>query len=449
MSTYRPLTHQQQWLWDLLERHPSWKCTAACAFLIRGPLDIGLLRRSFTQAIRRHDSLRVRITATNATTLQEIQDPYPYHLNILEIGGTSPAEIEANARHQVERLCDARMEPNSECLWHAQLLRLDEHEHWLVLTMHRLIGDCASVDQTYLEIRAQYESELQGRETSLSEPAQYGDYATWQQQTNEEWLRRHEPYWQRSLSEMRPLRWPIDPDCGTIPCNSIGKMTCHFGEALSTEFHALARRSRTLAATLMIAIYVAVLWRWCQQSDFALPFNIAGRHTGHKATIGYFSYILLLRVRLSAQESFRDFLSRLSAEFFSALSHQDFGRVAAKHPDLLAGTLFQWVTWHPDDVKQRAEAPNTRKPAIERVPVRDFGEGLTIVPPGMTAIELTLFDTTEGLHALGTYRADRFATTSMDRFAADLRLATELFVYHPDASLERLLEIRSSEGLTS
>ncbi len=72
---------------------------------------------------------------------------------------------------------------------------------------------------------------------------------------------------------------------------------------------------------------------------------------------------------------------------------------------------------------------------VERVPIREFGEGLTIVPPGMSHVELTVFDGQDGLCALGTYSADRFVQRTMDRLVEDLRSATQRFVGDPDSSV--------------
>jgi non-ribosomal peptide synthetase component F len=190
----------------------------------------------------------------------------------------------------------------------------------------------------------------------------------------------------------------------------------------------------------MMTLYVAVLWNWCRQNDFVLPLNIAGRQSEHKSVIGYFSYILLVRVKLSGEERFTELLARLGNEFFSCLSHPDFGRMATRHPELLSGTVFQWMTWHPGEGSSTSAdaASDSPHPRLERVSVRDFGEGLTIVPPGMTAVEVTFFDTAEGLYASGSYRADRFTTETMERFMADLRAAAERFVRDPDAPIAAL-----------
>src|SRR5581483_2231879 len=225
-----------------------------------------------------------------------------------------------------------------------RLLRLNDQEHWLALAMHRIVGDCASIDQAYREIRALYSELERGRPSPLKEPLQYTDYALRQAESADAWQMRHEPYWSKRLAGARAIEWPADPSAATTVHTTLGKVRCLFGESLSGDLREFARKSRTLAPTLMMTLYAIVLWRWSGQTDFVLPFNVAGRQSEHKSVIGYFSYVLYLRIQLTGEESFKQFLDRVGQEFFSGLSHQDFGRMAFQYPQLLSGTLFQWVT---------------------------------------------------------------------------------------------------------
>ena len=428
MSNRLPLSFQQEWLWDAICANESWQCAATRAFRLPGALNMPLLRECLQEIIGRHSALRTRIATLDGAAGQEIRGLEEYPLEKITIEGASSAEVAANARRCFEELCDRKMNRAAEYLWNARLLELNEHEHWLVLAMHRLIGDCVAIEQTYRETKALYGERLQGLPSASTPSAQYGDYILWQQQTSPDWVKRHEPYWNRHLADATSIRWPIDPNVrGTTP-GILGKAQCSFGKSLSAELLDLARAIRTLPAVPMMAIYAAVLWRWCQQDDFVLPLNTAGRPTQYKSAIGYFSYALCLRIRITGDETFRDLTSRVGNEFFSSMSHQDFGRIARQWPELLSGTLFQWVTWYPQ------EGPD------ERVCVREFGEGMTVVPPGMTALEVTAFDSETGVHAFGSYRADCFRPETMDRFMADLRWAAELFIHNPDARIAAVAE---------
>lgn len=437
MPRQLPLTFQQRWLLDFVTTHERWQCVAASAFRFKGALNIPLLRQCLNEVVCGNDALRTRIVITDLLAQQEILDPEAYLLESTLVSGSCAAEIESTARQFVEDLCDERMDISAGPLWKATLLELDKYEHWLVLAMHRLIGDCASIDQTYRAVQSSYREASQGRSIPDSSPPQYSDYTSWQQKTCSGWSQRHEPYWIWSLDGAVPLEWPVDRNVTVTSPGILGKVSCSLGAALGASLHDLARKMRTLGANVMLSLYVVALWRWCQQKDFVLPFNVAGRSTEYKSAIGYFSYSLYLRMRLTGEETFRGLVKSVANEFFGGLTHQDFGRIARQRPELLSGTLFQWLTWHPDDGTDTlsSAASDSTKQAIERVTVRDFGEGLTVVPPGVTSVEITVFDTPAGLQAFGSYRTDQFTMHTMERFMEEFRSVTEFFISDPDARI--------------
>ncbi len=431
-----PLSLQQQWLLDLACRNPQWNCASGCTFRLKGVLSLDLLRRSLEEVVRRHASLRTRVVSLKGRSGQSIEDARACCLETVSIEGSSPAQIEANATRLAGELYELKVDPFTGPLWIARVLRLSDHEHWLVLVMHRLIAECSSIERVFQEIHSLY-AELAGSHPSRfpTTPPQYVDYAVWQQDTSVEWGRRHGSYWADRLAQASSVRWPEDPDVPVATPGSLGKMGRAFGSELSTSLRELSRKVRVLAPTIMLAAYACTLWRWTGQGDFVLPFNVAGRQTQQRPVVGYFNYVLYLRVRLTGRETFRELLNGISNEFYRALTHQDFGRIALQRPELLAGTLFQWITWHPEDAVPEC-ADGARRPSdivVERVPIRDFGEDLTIVPPGMVDVEITIFDTAEGLRALGTYRGDRFTQRTMERFMADLHCASRVFIHDPDA----------------
>ena len=429
-----PLSFQQKWLWSLAQQRHSWSCVLGYAYRLLGPLDIDALRQSLERVIARHSSLRTAVVTDDAATYQEISEITSSGLDVVDIMGDSAEQIAAKARKLSEEFCEQDIDPSVLPLIKARLLKLAGREHILALVVHRMIADCFSVDQVVRESWTEYGRVVTGLPPEPSPPAsQYSDYAIRQRQNHPQWLQKHRDYWKDRIEGAAILRWPLEnsPD-GNLQ-GTVGRMKRFLGGELSGALQDSARRAHTLAATVMLAIYVAVLSKWCKQTDFIVPFNIAGRQSEHKAVVGYFSHIVLLRMRLTGNESFKELLSLASNEFFRALSHQDFGMMADQHPELLAGTYFQWVSWHEDDPAAATGFPleHPLQLKTERLQLREFGEGITAIPPGMVDVEVTFFDTKEGIHARGVYRADRFGPSTMERFLIELQSATERFVSDP------------------
>lgn len=431
-----PLTFQQQWLWDLLQRRRDWTCAVTYAFRLKGGLKFDVLQSSLREVIRRHGALHTRIRTVEGIPTQETGDWRASQLTMTPVAGSSAMEIREHAEQIFAEFTERQPDPHIGPLFNARLLELDACEHWLLVGLHRLTADCFSADQIFHELWMFYRALAYGLPPPFpADPAQYGDYAIWQQQTRQEWARRHGSYWAEHLDGALALNWPAHTSISGIERGRIGRMSGWFGRALSEDLGNLARKARALSATIMLAVYVSVLWRWCRQHDFVVPFNIAGRQSEHKYVVGYFSHIVYLRIRLTGTETFSDLLARVSNEFFRSLAHQDFGRSASEKPELLSGTFFQWITWQTEAAAEAigpAAAPDL---IAERLSLGNFGEGLSALPSGMVDVDMTFFDTPEGIYAAGLYRADLFTAGTMNRFVSDLRSAAELFIRTPDAPI--------------
>lgn len=426
-----PLTFQQQWLWGFLQTHANWNCAVAYAFRLKGDLSVPMLQKSLEEVVRRHESLRTRIVMIDGSPKQETDDPRAVDFDVTSVASRCAAESEEHAQRIFAEFADRVVDPTVGPPLSVQLLRLSDREHWLLIGLHRLSVDCFSAEQIFHELWGAYGEFLCNRPAPFKEePAQYGEYAIWQHSTSREWSKRHAGYWRNRLAGAMSLQWPPDPSLATeMRRAGNGRLSRLFGEALSEDLRDLARRSKALLATVMLTVYVAVLRQWCGQSDFIVPFNIAGRQSAHKHIVGYFSHILYLRMQLTGAETFSELLGQVSMEFFRALTHQDFGRMALQEPQLLAGTYFQWVTSLSQSAASQLLAPGTDlELAVERLPLREFGAGISALPPGTIDVDLTFFDTPTGIYAGGWYRADRFSGGTMERFLEALRATAERFV---------------------
>jgi hypothetical protein len=149
--------------------------------------------------------------------------------------------------------------------------------------------------------------------------------------------------------------------------------------------------------------------------------------------VGYFSHVLYLRVKLNGSESFVDLMESVSREFYRAVAHQDFGRIATARPDLLGGTLCQWLSWHPADVAGLDVFDVTNELGLTVTNIHfQTPEELANVPPAVVDLEITFFESEGTVHSLAIYRADLFTANTMEllmravsrsamRFASDPR----------------------------
>lgn len=430
-SVLAPLTFQQQWLLPLIQQHPDWQSSQVFSIRLAGLLNVKALDRSVGAVFRRHDALRARVVIVDGIARREVLDAstVPVGVEVVAGGSDFAQNVAAGVRLQVRELTTQGDISTTNHALRVRLLRVSQHEHYLFLLVHRLAADCMSIGQIFRELWLQYGEEIGAQASALPEPAQYRNYALWQQGTDSEWERKHAAYWQERLAGAARLKWPAEDGSTLSGSRAMASVEGFLGSVLSAGLKELGQRTRSLPALIVLTLYVSVVSRWCKQGDFVVPFNVAGRHAAHDGVVGYFSHVLYLRMRLEGNESFADLLRVVSQEFYKGVFHQDFGRMSLRRPEFLQGTLCQWLSWHPAEIASREMYDIPRQFGLTAEPVRFQAEReLSTVPPTVTDLDICFFEKGGDIGMLLIFPADRFARQTMERFMGELQATAEHIV---------------------
>ena len=189
---------------------PTFNVTGAVR--ITGPLDQGALKRSVSELVRRHESLRTTFVAIDGTPHQVIARDLDLSLDAHDLTGFPSshrqAELERRALEDARRPFDLARGP----LARVSLLRLGDAEHVVLLTMHHLITDGWSLSIAASELVTLYESDRRGSSSSIPlPPIQYADFARWQRDQFESgaWQSQIDR-WRNRLAGVPPLELPTD-----------------------------------------------------------------------------------------------------------------------------------------------------------------------------------------------------------------------------------------------
>jgi amino acid adenylation domain-containing protein len=321
-----PPSFAQQRLWLLDQLEPgSASYNIPFGSWMAGRPDLDVLRRSFDELVRRHESLRTVFPATDGRPRQTVLAPYAVALPVYDVSssGTAREAALAIARNEAAGPFDLANGP----LMRALVVRLSEVEHLLIINVHHIVIDGWSLGVFYRELTAIYEAFLEGRPSPLAEaPLQYIDYALWQR----EWLQgpvldKQLAYWTERLAGSPPvLELPSDRP---RPARQ-----SHHGNVIRVNLPtdvAEAAKQCSLAegVTLFMTFFAAlqtVLYRYSGQTDIVVGSGIAGRHRAElEPLIGYFVNTLALRTDLSGNPTFRELLGRVKQATLDAYEHQD------------------------------------------------------------------------------------------------------------------------------
>ncbi|MBZ5521196.1 MAG: non-ribosomal peptide synthase/polyketide synthase [Acidobacteriia bacterium] len=321
------LSFAQQRLWVLDQVQPgSTSYNIPLALRLRGDVDLEALKRGIREIVRRHEGLRTRFEAVNGEPRQIIEAEVPLALDVVELSTAGESDLEAELKRLVQEESQKAFDLKRGPLVRVKLLRLQERDYALFLTMHHIVSDAVSTGVAVREMTALYAAYSTGQESPLPELSiQYADYAVWQRSwLKGEVLEEQIEYWKRELEGVKPLEVPVDRP-RTRQTSQKGDVAAFvFNEELSAGVKELSRREGVTLFMTIMAAFQTLLYRYSGQQDFAVGTPIAGRaEMETQGMIGFFVNTLVLPAQVSGNPSFREVLRRMKEKTVGAYGHQD------------------------------------------------------------------------------------------------------------------------------
>ncbi|MGB3181569.1 MAG: amino acid adenylation domain-containing protein [Cyclobacteriaceae bacterium] len=321
------LSHAQKRLWviDRFEGGQS-AYNITEAYILKGMLDVSALQQAFEQVTYRHESLRTRLVLEDGEPRQVIvaADEFSLPWTVSEMaGGTADdPEVKEAAKAEATQIFDLETGP----LLSVRLLRLDNREFVLLITMHHIITDGWSLNIFFNEVLSAYNAFRRGDETTLPElRIQYKEYAHWQnEQLAGELLVKHRGYWMKQFEgEVPVLELPTDmPRPARRTYNGATKQM-PLDKSLTDKLNSLAREHNASLFMVLLSGMYSLMHRYTDQTDIVLGTPVAGRvHADLEPLIGLFLNNLALRVTFDRQESFTSLLNKVRKTTLDGFAHQ-------------------------------------------------------------------------------------------------------------------------------
>ena len=432
-----PLSFAQQRLWvlDRLEPNSAFY-NLAFARRLTGTLNFEALERSLNEIVQRHEVLRTTFAMRDEEPVQVVTPNLYLNVPVTDLSGLRHEDREPEARLVVNQEAQQPFDLARGPLLRARLIRLDSHEHVLVLNMHHIVSDGWSVGVLMHELMALYEAFTKGQSSPLPDlPIQYADFALWQR----EWLQgpvleQQLGYW-RSQLQGAPSLLDIPTDRPRPPVESFrgDSQVLRISSNLTEGLKALSRQQHaTLFMTLLTAFDI-LLSRYSGQEDIVIGTPIANRNRPEiESLIGFFANTLALRCDLSGNPTFIELLGRSRETALGAYAHQDlpFERLVEElRPErsLSHNPLFQVIF------------------ALQNLPRSQQGmAGLKSQPfgakVGTAKVDLALFFTEgpDGLMGTLEYSTDIFDATTIGRLVNHFQHLLEAIVENPARRISEL-----------
>ncbi|MFD5824374.1 condensation domain-containing protein [Lentzea sp. NPDC060358] len=396
-----PASPLQQGVWDRLS--PDRPAPLILGGVrVRGPLDVGRLRRAFADVAARHETLRSTYRAGTGGLEQVVT---PGAAPPVEVRDAAPEHYQDVVRAEADRGFDLEHEVPARVV----VLRFAADDHAVLLVLHHLVGDRRSVDVLARDAFACYA----GRAAALPAlPVQFADFA-----------RHHHAllagpraeeligYWTDRLRGARPLTLPSDLTAADTPW---APGTSAEFEVPAVTFDAVTRLATDFRITLnsvALTAFATLLARWTGDRDLCVRAPVSFRDDSRvQELVADFSNDVVIRLDLSGDPSFADLLRQAERVTSEAFAHHELPpHLLEPHledPGLLS-RLFR--------VQFTTEPEITAEPALGELAVAPL---LPRYPYAHRPLSVRLRHGADGPRCVWIYREDLFSPTRIAALAA-------------------------------
>ncbi|MGZ9705569.1 non-ribosomal peptide synthetase [Pseudomonas sp. GNP013] len=348
-----PQSLAQNRLWITWQLEPdSSAYTIPGALRLRGELDEDAVRASFQYLVQRHEALRTRFYERDGHAFQRIEASVAFELHVIDLSDLPAHERDARAQQIREEQALTRFDLEKGPLLWVTLVRLNDEEHHLLVTLHHIIADGWSLNILIDEFSRLYAAASQGQPLELPPlTLRYADYGSWQRQ----WLaegagQRQLAYWKARLGDEHPaLSLTTDHPRSAHHRHSASRHSVRLSADRSDAVRKAAQAHESTPFMLLLAAFQTLLHRYSGQRDIRIGVPSANRPRQEtQGLIGFFINTLVLRAELDGRLPFNELLAATRQAALGAQAHQDlpFEQLLEAFPQAREQGLFQVMFNH-------------------------------------------------------------------------------------------------------
>ncbi|QFY07531.1 amino acid adenylation domain-containing protein [Nonomuraea phyllanthi] len=417
-AEHQPASAGQRALWLFDRLHPgSPAYHLGGAARIEGAFDVPAMKAALTQVIRRHPVLRTTLAQVDGELRQRVSGEAGVEFDELDMVGCPAEWVDQVVAEFTQRPFDLARGP----LLRAQVVRLDDDVHLLVLAAHHVATDLWSFGIIAGDLQRFYEAEVTGVPAVTEGPAAgYLDFVRWQSELLDGPAgRAAAAYWARRLQGEAPqLDLPLDRPRPARPAHRAASCGFTLDRELTLALKELARQAGTTPYVALLAVLNVLLHRYTGQRDIWIgsATSSRGRPAFHEI-VGYFANIMVVRTGIEPGQTFRSLLDQVRETVLDGLEHQDYPfplviqQLAESRSDPGA-PLFN-VAFHYESSLSSAQ------------------RGLSLLGTGFTDAEIAVGDVVLKPYELEHHGSEHdltlFAEEVDDTLYCSLRYATDLF----------------------
>ncbi|UCH93966.1 MAG: hypothetical protein JSV88_27370 [Candidatus Aminicenantes bacterium] len=281
-------------------------------YQLEGNLDKRKLEKAFKIMLCRYESLRTSFHVYKGETWQKVEENVDFKV---EYSQCSEAGINEKIRELIHPF-----QLDRAPLFRVHLIRVEEEKHFLLLDIHHIAADGASIEILLEDFTLLYQGK---RLESLT--IQYKDYAAWHNIClKKKKLTKEENYWIKQLKGLTFTRVPVDT---TRSYHMVTGKYEHL-EIPQTLYHKVnefCSKHQVTKFIFLITIFFIVVEMEIDQQDITIGTPLMNRdHKDLHHLIGVFLNVLLIRSTINKNDTFLDYLEASKKNIIEALENSSY-----------------------------------------------------------------------------------------------------------------------------
>jgi amino acid adenylation domain-containing protein len=432
-----PLSYAQRRMWfihQLQEATAEYNLTEALR--LRGELHLQALQQAIQAIVARHEVLRTHFVEVEGEPWQVIVPDVHIELPCEDLSALPEDGQWEQVVSQLRKETAASFDLARGPLLRLKLLKLAEHDHILVRTMHHIVSDAWSQNVFKQEFMVLYDAFREGRNNPLQPlEVQYADFALWQRAwLDDRTVEQELGYWRKQLAGI-PEQLELPRDRPRPAFQTFAGDVYSFivpSETMKSLKSASESNDATLYMTLLAA-FALLLQRHSRESDIVIGSPIANRSGPRlEQMMGFLVNTLVMRVKVNPLQGFQELLRAVRDTALEAFQHQDlpFERLVedlGAQRSLSTTPIFQVLfgLHHAPVRAQRLKAID-----VEPVAIRDHWVRFDL--------ELYAFESEQQTELYWMYNRDLFDRPRIERMADQYGRLLDQVVKAPDQAVGSL-----------
>ena len=278
-------------------------------------LDRDKVQKVFEKIIKRHSTLRTEFVIQEDNVVQKIKDSVEFSIPIFK-----------NTENEINNIVNNFVKPfniDKAPLLRVELHYIDNQKTLLLLDTHHIIMDGTALNNLVIEFNRLYNGE-----DLKNIPIQYKDYAVWEDNYNKsDSIKVQEKYWINKFKdcEFLQLNLPYDYNIPSTRSYKGNTITNIIDEKSFRKIERYAKKIEVSPYMFFVSAFFILLYKYTGQDDINIGSPIANRNRNEtKRMFGMFVNNIVLRGKITPEETFKEFLSKIKEQLLEDLTYQPY-----------------------------------------------------------------------------------------------------------------------------